>query len=147
MKLIFKNRQLTCFVGTILILTVSLIFAYFKSLVPFEMHSTANDINENIKINPYLLLLPLLFSPVVEELIFRKWIPAAFQDELGRGKVIVLSNILFACFHLDPFFIPYLANGLIYSWYYEKTGDLKIPIAIHIFYNLLVFILINIQLS
>lgn len=142
-----KNKIITCIKGTLLVITVSLVFAYIGSLLPLESGGTAAEINEGIKANLLLLLLPLLVSPIVEELIFRKWIPAAFQEVLGRRKVILLSNVLFAMFHLDPYFIPYLANGLIYAWYYEKTGDLKVPIAIHISYNLTVFILLNLQMG
>lgn len=125
--------------GSILIVIVSLISAYIRAFLPFETNSNIEGINEGIQANILRILLPLLLSPILEEWIFRKWIPNTFQEVMERKKVIILSNLIFTMLHLDIYFFPYLINGLIYSWYYEKMKDLRVPIIMHITYNLFVF--------
>lgn len=136
-----KNKCIAAIQGTILVLIISLLFAYIRGFLPFESKPNIKSINTGIAANIYRVLLPLLLSPIIEELIFRKWIPNAFQDVLGRKRTILFSNLLFAFFHLDVYFLPYLANGLIYSLYYEKTKDLKVSITMHILYNMSVFLI------
>ncbi|WP_411230463.1 CPBP family intramembrane glutamic endopeptidase [Niallia taxi] len=87
------------------------------------------------------MLVPLLVGPILEELIFRKWIPNTFQDVLGRKRSVIFSNLLFSMLHFDWFIITYFANGLIYSYFYDKSKDIKVSIIIHILYNLCVFLL------
>ncbi|WMX58508.1 CPBP family intramembrane glutamic endopeptidase [Peribacillus sp. R9-11] len=135
-----QNKLITVILGTILILAISLLLAYLRSFFPFETSTNTKGINERIDANILRILSPLLLSPIIEEFIFRKWIPNAFQEVLGRKKTIVLSNMIFAIFHLDLYFLPYLANGLIYALYYEKTNDLKVPIIMHVLYNVTVFL-------
>lgn len=107
------------------------------------MGESANTENINVLIegNYTRIVLPLLLSPILEELIFRKWIPNAFQDFIGRKGSVIFSNSLFAFFHFDLFFIPYLLNGFVYSCIYEKTNDIRFPILTHILYNLFVFLI------
>ncbi|WP_408068419.1 CPBP family intramembrane glutamic endopeptidase [Virgibacillus halodenitrificans] len=100
-----------------------------------------NNINAAIDGKLLWIVFPLLISPIIEELVFRKWIPNAFQESIGRKGSILFSNILFAFFHFDLYFLPYLFNGLIYSYFYDKTKDIKVPIVIHIIYNFIVFLL------
>ncbi|WP_353051230.1 CPBP family intramembrane glutamic endopeptidase [Fictibacillus enclensis] len=125
--------------GTILVLVLSVLFAYIRDVLPFDTSSTQN-INKGIQNHAYRLMFPLLVSPILEELIFRKGLPIAFQEVLGRKGSILLSNVLFSLFHFDVFFLPYLVNGLIYALYYEKSKDLKVPVSMHISYNAFVFL-------
>ncbi len=108
--------------------------------MPISVEST-NIINANIELNFIRLVLPLFLSPLVEELIFRKYIPYMFEDILGKIKAIFFSNIIFSFMHLDPFFLPYLINGLIYSYFYKAAKDIKVPIFTHINYNIFVFVM------
>ncbi|MFB7304570.1 CPBP family intramembrane glutamic endopeptidase [Heyndrickxia sporothermodurans] len=135
-----KNKLIAIVKGTILIFLISLVFAYIRSFIPIETNTNTEGINNRIDFNLFRIIMPLLFSPIIEELIFRKWIPDMFEDILGRIKIVLLSNLLFSIFHLDIYFIPYLANGLIYSLYYENTKDIRVSIVIHVFYNMVVFL-------
>lgn len=134
-----KNKLLTILIGFVTVFTVSVLITYISSLFAVESNLSSN-INLNIRDNWWRIILPLLLSPILEELIFRKWMPNTFDDITSRLNIIVLSNIIFALLHFDTF-IPYFINGIIYSYFYEKTNDIKITIAIHILYNLSVFLL------
>lgn len=136
-----KEKSLVVLQGTIVVMIISLITAYISSLFFMGESVNTENINASIEINYIKLIFPLLLSPILEELIFRKWIPNAFQDYIGIKGSIFFSNSLFAFFHFDLFFLPYLLNGLVYSYIYEKTNDIKIPIITHILYNLFVFLI------
>ncbi|WP_082035128.1 CPBP family intramembrane glutamic endopeptidase [Caldibacillus thermoamylovorans] len=134
------NKVKLVIIGTLIIIFVSFLFSYIKTIFTISSTNTSH-INDGIDQNLLRLIIPLFISPILEEYIFRKWLPSAFDDIFGRRNIIILSNILFAFFHFDVFFVPYFVNGLIYSYFYEKTSDIRISIAIHIIYNYFVFIL------
>ncbi|WP_430176380.1 CPBP family intramembrane glutamic endopeptidase [Peribacillus simplex] len=139
--ILFKqNKLISILIGTILTLIISLLLAYLRSFFPCVTNANSEGINARIDANILNIVTPLLLAPIIEEYIFRKWLPNVFQDILGRKKSIVLSNIIFSILHLDLYFFPYLANGLIYSLYYERTRDIKVPIIMHISYNVMVFL-------
>lgn len=136
-----KNKAYLILEGTLLVIAISVLFAYIKTYLPIEVAGNTENINNLIESNVIRVLSPLLFAPIAEEMVFRKWLPNTFQDVFGRKESIVLSNVLFTLFHLDPFFIPYLVNGFLYSRYYERSGDIKVPIIIHISYNVFIFLI------
>lgn len=127
--------------GVAAILIVSSILAFIKSLIPIETPNNTANVNNGIELNFLKILVPLLVGPILEELIFRKWIPNTFQDVLGRKKAIVFSNLLFSVLHFDWFIITYFANGMIYSYFYKNSKDIKVPIIMHILYNFCVFLI------
>lgn len=147
MILINKKKITITVRGILILLTVSLLLAYVRKYLPIDTSQNTAHINREINSNLLKVIFPLFLSPIAEEWIFRKWIPNTFQDVVGRKQIIVLSNILFSLFHFDLYFIPYLINGLIYSWYYERTKDLRIPITMHIVYNLFVLLVTNIKIN
>lgn len=136
-----NNKILLILKGLAAILIVSSILTFIKSLIPLETANNTANINKGIELNFLRMLVPLLVGPILEELIFRKWIPNTFQDVLGRKRSVIFSNLLFSMLHFDWFIITYFANGLIYSYFYDKSKDIKVSIIIHILYNLCVFLL------
>lgn len=136
-----NNKILLILGGSAAILIVSSILAFIKSLIPLETVNNTANINKGLELNFLKILVPLFVGPILEELIFRKWIPNTFQDVFGRKKSIIFSNLLFSILHFDWFIITYFANGLIYSYFYNKSKDIKVPIIMHILYNFCVFLL------
>ena len=120
----------------------SLFFSYIKEWLSIDVGNAAT-INQQIHMNPWQLLSPLLIAPIIEEWIFRKKLPTFFQKKLSKKEAILFSNGIFAIVHLDWFFIPYFVNGCLYSICYEKTKDIKASIFSHILYNVFVFIVSN----
>lgn len=138
-----NNKILLILRGLVAILIVSSILTFIKSLIPIETANNTANINKGIELNFLKILVPLLVGPILEELIFRKWIPNTFQDVLGRKGSVIFSNLLFSVLHFDWFIITYFANGLIYSYFYNKSNDIKVPITMHIMYNFIVFLITN----
>ncbi|MFP7474289.1 CPBP family intramembrane glutamic endopeptidase [Niallia taxi] len=132
MYIVLKGFASILFLGSIL--------AIIKGSLPIEPISNTSEVSEGIERNYFRMLTPLLIIPIVEEWIFRKFIPDTFQDIVDRKKIVVFSNLLFAFLHFDWFFISYFINGLIYSWAYEKTNNLMIPIIIHSMWNTFVYL-------
>lgn len=137
-----KENVLLILKGTVIVIVTSSILAYLRTFLPFNTDNTKN-INEGIQANFVSLLMPLLISPILEELIFRKWLPNLFNNIFRKWLAIIIANLLFAIVHMDIFLITYFFNGLIYSWYYEKSKNLCVPITIHILYNFFVFLITN----
>lgn len=128
--------------GAILTIAISLVFSYLRSFALVQTRSNSDTINLGISKNFIKIVIPLIVSPVLEEYIFRKWIPYIFMNIFDRSVYlsILLSNVIFSLAHFDSYFLPFFANGLLYSFYYEKTKDIKIPISIHMLYNIFVFL-------
>lgn len=132
-----KNKTLRILYGTILTILLSICLSYVRFITASEQ---VVNIPENINRLSLALIMPLLVSPIIEEYVFRKWITNLLTKKNTFIFSIIISNLLFSILHLDPFFIPYFVNGLIYSYFYKKTDDIKVPILIHILYNSFVFI-------
>ncbi|OPE88348.1 CPBP family intramembrane glutamic endopeptidase, partial [Bacillus anthracis] len=85
----------------------------------------------------------LLIAPVIEECIFRKFLPLGIGtlfERINRTTAIIIANGIFAAVHFDWFFFPYFVNGCLYAWSYEKTRDIKVPIVAHVTFNSFVFL-------
>ena len=82
------------------------------------------------------LLLALLaagiVAPLTEEIFFRGFVFGALRDRLGVGVAIVLSALVFAAAHLQPYALPALfALGALLAWLYQLTGSLWPSILMH----------------
>ncbi|MCM3034163.1 CPBP family intramembrane glutamic endopeptidase [Niallia sp. MER 6] len=135
------TSALTTFKGLAVLLLLGSLLAIIKGFIPIEPTSNISHINKELGSNYLKILNTFLIIPIVEEWIFRKFIPEIFQDIVGRKKIIIFSNLLFSFLHFDWFFLSYFMNGLIYSWAYAKTNDLKIPIIIHSIWNINVYLI------
>lgn len=133
------NKVYLITIGSALVISSSLFLAFLQTMF-FE------NLNEAISSTSLVFRVqyaaPLLLSPIIEELIFRKWLPNKLQNSnLNIKESTVISNILFTALHFDLFFLPYLVNSFIYSHFYRKTMDIKVPIIIHLTYNWAIFII------
>lgn len=80
------------------------------------------------------LLIPIviLIAPVVEEIFFRGFIYPAFRKKMGVAWGILLSSLVFALFHFEPYQIPpLLVIGAILAFIYERTRSLVPAIVLH----------------
>lgn len=82
----------------------------------------------------------IVLAPLIEEIIFRKWILGLFQN---RGKQIffglIISSVLFCLIHENQPAIDSFFTGLIMGLIYLRFGLLA-SILFHSFYNLFWFI-------
>jgi membrane protease YdiL (CAAX protease family) len=96
-------------------------------------------------LEPWQFLLPVLFYPVIEEIIFRGIVQELLHDLISRhslGPLSVanlLTSILFAVLHL-VYHAPLWAAlvffpSLVFGFFKDRTQRLAAPIVLHVFYN------------
>ncbi len=85
----------------------------------------------------FLILSVVIIGPIIEEIIFRKWI----IDRLGAygdATAIVFSSVLFALSHGNFYQFAYtFFCGLAFGYLYTRTGKVIYPIALHMLSNFL----------
>lgn len=80
-----------------------------------------------------------LIGPIAEEFIFRGMLLHRMMKKTSMWGGILISSILFGILHAD--IIGATIFGIVTSLLYLKTGNLLIPILLHIFNNSLAIIL------
>ena len=88
-----------------------------------------------IAIHVILCLSVVIFSPILEEFIFRKLLWALFEKVSAR-VALVTTSILFSAIHIDPVtVVGLLPISFFLGWLRLKTGGLRAPILSHCLYN------------
>lgn len=84
----------------------------------------------------------VVLAPVAEEVLFRGILYPAVK-RLGFPKLALWgTSLLFAVIHFNlPTVLPLLLLALALTWLYEKTGNLLAPIAAHMTFNALNFVI------
>ena len=139
-RLVEKGKLVLITTG--LAIVSSLFFSYIKGYFGIDT-GNAEQVNTKVEMNIFYLIVPLLIAPVIEEWIFRKILPFGIEklfERINRTTAIVIANGSFAAVHFDWCFFPNFINGCLYAWSYEKTGDIKVPIVVHISFNFFVFL-------
>lgn len=101
--------------------------------------SYTNPLNELVdQMDPTLIFVTtVLIAPVMEELIFRKYL----IDRLvpyGQKTAVVLSGLLFGLFHGNFYqFFYAMALGMVFAWLYSSTGRIRYNLLLHMCINLL----------
>lgn len=74
--------------------------------------------------NMWKLFLIIAVTPgICEEIMFRGFLMRFFEDK-GKTTAVVISALLFAAFHLDPFrFIPVFILGLLLGYLTIRSGS------------------------
>lgn len=77
-----------------------------------------------------------LVGPLVEELLFRGLLTAAFRQRFGPLRTALLTAVLFALAHVLPRVIPPIfILGLALALVYERVGSTLPGILVHCLYN------------
>ena len=134
--LIFK----TLFIGLILIVVSNLIISHFSNLPQNE-----NIIRKQLKEYPvYYILSILIFSPIIEEILFRY----TFTIIKNKKIYLIVTILLFAILHLQSipddliYLISYLFMSITFTYPYYKTNNIINSILTHSIYNLIALITI-----
>jgi membrane protease YdiL (CAAX protease family) len=81
------------------------------------------------------LIFAVLLAPILEELVFRKYLCEKLLP-LGEGYAVIISALVFGLIHGNVFQCFYcIANGLLWGYIYVKTGKLRYTIAGHMLMN------------
>lgn len=74
---------------------------------------------------------------ICEEIMFRGFVFKFFEGQ-GKWMAIIISAILFAVFHLDPYrFVPVLLLGILLGWLMVKSGSIYVSMFSHALNNAL----------
>lgn len=82
-----------------------------------------------------ILFYMVILAPIMEEFMFRKMI-VDHTMQYGKGISILLSGLMFGLFHgnLNQFVYAF-SIGCFLAFIYVRTGNLKITISMHMFFN------------
>jgi len=83
-----------------------------------------------------LALLAVVVAPVVEELVFRGAFYRFLKSRMPRNAAYAVSAACFALLHANlASFLPLFFLGVALAVVYEVTGNIKVPILVHAFFN------------
>ncbi len=96
----------------------------------------------------WLTILVLgVFGPMVEEIVYRYLLINALKPYLPLPVVLILSSLTFALLHVHHWelaelalVIPHFCFGLAQAIIYFKTDNLSIPVFLHVFNNVSIFL-------
>ena len=94
-----------------------------------------------------LFLLLCVFTPIVEEIIFRKVLCNFIEPRLGYLWAIAISGLIFGVMHVISYgdfvqAIPYVVMGWVFGYiYYRSKKNIFIPIGVHFVNNFLSYLL------
>jgi hypothetical protein len=75
-------------------------------------------------------------APLVEELLFRGLLQNALAKRMPIWGAIILSSLIFAAVHLQPYAIPGLMSlSIAFGYLYHRTGSLRMNILLHMVNN------------
>ena len=82
------------------------------------------------------ILILVIVAPLTEEFLFRGLILDGFLRKYSVRKSILVSALLFAVFHLNPWqFVGAFVVGILFAWWRVNTGSILPGILGHAFYN------------
>ncbi|WP_173917718.1 CPBP family intramembrane glutamic endopeptidase [Halobacillus sp. Marseille-Q1614] len=85
---------------------------------------------------PLFILLPVVFAPITEEIIFRKVIFGQIYKRSNFWLAVIISALVFGAFHFDfQHMLVYFSMGLVFAFLYVKTKSIITPIVAHMAMN------------
>lgn len=93
-----------------------------------------------------LFLLLCVFTPVVEELVYRKVIYNFFERKFGYVVAIISSGLIFGLMHVLSYgdfiqAIPYVLMGAVFGYvYYHAHKNIYVTIGVHFINNLISYL-------
>lgn len=82
------------------------------------------------------VLALVIVAPLTEEILFRGLILRGFLQRYSPGKAMLVSSLLFGAFHLNPWqFGGATMVGLLFAWWYVRSGSLTLCILGHMLFN------------
>lgn len=128
----------------VLVLLFGLSVSFLNGIIYLNREWMLNGVEIYEGFSTYTLLNIVLFSPILEELIYRKyWY--AFLGNKGKNKIwnMIFISIVFSLAHWyteTPLILPFIASLFLF-WIYNLTTNILLCIVCHIFMNSGVFII------
>lgn len=129
------------------------IFAAFAVYILLEkvVHGGKIVFNEDFGFSE---IITVLFVGITEELVFRGWLLNS-TVERGQNAAIAVNSLMFLCIHFPRWFcngvlaanfanlgfICIMALSIVFGYVFVKTRSIIMPIALHMFWDLLLFMI------
>ena len=129
------------------------LFLLFTIYLLAGSHFTTGKIALSPDFNSELIII-FLFVGLTEELVFRGWLLNATIDSNNKWQTILINAFLFLLIHfpiwiqtgafiknmisLDFLVVPILS--IIFSWSFIRSRSIFVPIALHMYWDLLMFL-------
>ena len=94
---------------------------------------------------PWQFLMPVVFYPFIEEIVFRGFIQELLHDRVSSRSfgplsvanllTSVLSTALHFIHHAPAWAALVFLPSLVFGFFKDRTGGLTAPILLHVFYN------------
>lgn len=133
--------------GAIAVWLLTTIVNIFYGLIGIEGTSENQESLESAVLSKYglIMLIPIVFfAPIIEELIFRKFIFGIIEDNLkwSPWTAILISTVVFSVMHLlsgdFQYILLYLPQAFVMGiMYHFSKNNIFVPITIHFINNLL----------
>ena len=131
------------FIGIAMIFGTLILFATYNELLNRfleyepDLQSVAKLVKEMPNDQLYLVFLtPAILIPIVEELLFRGFMYNSFKNVMKLPYAAIISAAIFAVVHGEVQAMPQLfVLALVFTYCYEKSNTILVPIALHMFNN------------
>lgn len=116
-------------------------FIALQELLP-ELNDNMKDVFDSLMTNPSGYLVVGIFSPLVEEVVFRGAILSALRERMkGTWMPIILTSLLFALIHMNPAQMPHaFLMGLLLGWLCCKFGTVVPGVVVHWVNNTIAYV-------
>lgn len=140
--IITRNHLLLAISGIFMLLLSQTITITIEQIIgiPAESSNTTY-ITDMIISFPLFMLLPIIYAPILEEIVFRKILFGNLLRKWGVAFAYVGSALVFGLIHFDiPHLLTYFGLGIVLAFLYHRTGRIIVPMIAHAGMNLLVLI-------
>lgn len=90
---------------------------------------------------PFYFLVPFLLTPIMEEIVFRYFIPTALSEKVSPLLSIMIASFLFSVLHGDGQILIYFSLGLFYGYLQNKTSSILPSLIAHVGMNGLILLM------
>lgn len=151
-KFAFKKNMLLVIYGFFALLATNFVSSFIYQLLGInETSMNQQTIISMFTPNPLnlfaLFLLLCVFTPIVEEYVFRKALFTFVGKRFGDKMAIISSGLIFGIMHVISYgdfiqSIPYILMGLIFGYiYYKSDKNIIVTIVLHFLNNFLSYLL------
>lgn len=151
---VFRESKKECFklIGVLFVTTLCANMV-LNIIVSTLTNTTQSENQDSIQMAsmmvPFITIFATcVFSPIVEELVFRGGAFSCLRKRTGFLTASIFSSILFGSIHVltslmsgnfsdASYLLVYTGIGMVMAYGYEKSGTLVVPIGIHMLNNIL----------
>lgn len=95
---------------------------------------------------PIMYIYAVLFSPIIEELICRKYIFGWLNKYFPFAISALIGSLAFSIPHFSLVGVAgYIFIGMVWSHYYKKSNNILVPIISHFLFNYITILIMSLR--